>query len=353
MTSIWGKDNVEVYFVRLFLCFTLVVIVTLLVSALFEHGRLVFFSREHTTLLKGFAISTVLWGHIGLAYHIYSIQWIAGIGVTLFLISSGYGLEASFNKNGLTNYWKKRVIAVIVPYWIIYLIAVVVIKSDYHLRNIMNVLLFVKANWYIPYILIIYVIYWFLKVIVLKFKLSQGVFYGLLFACFSLWFVIVSYYFIIESAPSLLARQMFAFPLGILFYDHYDKIRLFFTRRSMIMTILFLNIMILGIGMNVLINKLDFISSLPNLLNNILSLFTILPLAIVVIRFSCVFYPLFNNAGFKFMGIVSYEIYLIQYFSRDIVSSNSLSLYACLIVTLILAWGFYWFYSHLKKILMK
>lgn len=135
-------------------------IVLSIISSFFVHDRLEFFSRQHTTLLKGIAILTVIWGHIGLAYHIYSIQWIAGIGVALFLICSGYGLEASFNKNGLNNFWEKRIIAVVIPYWIIYLIATLLLRSKINLQAFLSILLFVKANWYIPYILIVYVIYW-------------------------------------------------------------------------------------------------------------------------------------------------------------------------------------------------
>lgn len=40
------------------------------------------------------------------------IQFIGGIGVALFLICSGYGLEVSYEKNGLKDFWMKRMLGV-------------------------------------------------------------------------------------------------------------------------------------------------------------------------------------------------------------------------------------------------
>ena len=57
-----------------------------------------FFSRSQTGILKGVGILTVLWAHSGMNYGIGGIQWIAGIGVALFLIFSGYGLTESYKK---------------------------------------------------------------------------------------------------------------------------------------------------------------------------------------------------------------------------------------------------------------
>lgn len=44
-------------------------------------------------------ILTVVWTHSGAILLVGEIQFIAGIGVTLFLMCSGYNLEISFEKN--------------------------------------------------------------------------------------------------------------------------------------------------------------------------------------------------------------------------------------------------------------
>ena len=74
------------------------------------------FSRTHTTLLKGVGILCILWGHAGLAWRFSGIQWVAAVGVSLFLLLSGYGIAASWQRGGLERYWSKRLRKVLVPY---------------------------------------------------------------------------------------------------------------------------------------------------------------------------------------------------------------------------------------------
>lgn len=72
--------------------------------------------RNYTTAIKGFSILTVVWAHSGARLGVGGIQFIAGIGVALFLICSGYGLEMSYQKNGLKGFWKKRLLGVCLPF---------------------------------------------------------------------------------------------------------------------------------------------------------------------------------------------------------------------------------------------
>lgn len=332
---------------KVFLAFTFVIFILLVTSSVYKNDALIFFSKNHTNLLKGFAILTVFWGHIGSAYSIHGIQWIAGIGVSLFLICSGYGLEASYNKNGLKKYWIKRFLAVILPYWIIYLISAAIVSNNFTLELAFQIIIFIKANWYIRYILIIYIIYWALKKVVLRLKLSQKFFYVLLFSTFILWFIIESLFFAKADAPSLLARQMFAFPLGIVIYDHFSWFKELLTNNRFSIHLTFMvtaifSVIFLGIS------QMDFIVSLPYLLSNTISLLTVMPLAFLVIRISCLCYKLFNNGLFNLLGTVSYEIYLIQYFSRQIINQEAWSLYICFIVTILLAITFQVIYKKFR-----
>ena len=66
--------------------------------------------RNYTTAIKGFSILTVVWAHSGAMLSVEGIQFIAGIGVALFLMCSGYGLEISHEKKGLVGFWKKRLL---------------------------------------------------------------------------------------------------------------------------------------------------------------------------------------------------------------------------------------------------
>lgn len=67
-------------------------------------------SKEGTQALKGIAILLVIFGHMGF------LDIPGAGGVHIFLILSGYGIYCSVNKNGLYQYWKKRIVSVYIPY---------------------------------------------------------------------------------------------------------------------------------------------------------------------------------------------------------------------------------------------
>ena len=69
-----------------------------------------FFTRECSTVLKGIAITLVIFGHRGL------INGAGSWGVLIFLVLSGYGIFKSTQKKGLDGYWRNRVIGVLLPY---------------------------------------------------------------------------------------------------------------------------------------------------------------------------------------------------------------------------------------------
>lgn len=58
-------------------------------------------NRNCTTAIKGFAILTIVWAHIGARLGVGRVQFIARIGVVSFLICSGYSLEISYEKRRL------------------------------------------------------------------------------------------------------------------------------------------------------------------------------------------------------------------------------------------------------------
>lgn len=77
---------------------------------------------------------------------------IAGVGVALFLICSGYGLEMSYSKNGLNGLWKKRILRLCIPFWIVQIVGMAVI-GKLTLQNLGRAILFIRGNWFIRYII--------------------------------------------------------------------------------------------------------------------------------------------------------------------------------------------------------
>ena len=108
------------------------VFLTFLIFALYligfakRPGKFQWMDRNYTTAIKGFSILTVVWAHSGAGLSVGGIQFIAGTGVALFLICSGYGLEISYEKNGLQGFWKKRLLGVCFPFWLIEVVGLLI-----------------------------------------------------------------------------------------------------------------------------------------------------------------------------------------------------------------------------------
>ena len=105
---------------------TLLMIVSYLLGFVNRPAKCQWMDRNYTTAIKGFAILTVVWAHSGAKLGVGGIQFIAGIGVALFLICSGYGLERSYEKNGLKGLWKKRLLGVCLQFWVVVLVVMLV-----------------------------------------------------------------------------------------------------------------------------------------------------------------------------------------------------------------------------------
>lgn len=292
--------------------------------------------RSFTTVIKGFSILTVVWAHTGAKLGMGGIQFIAGIGVALFLICSGYGLEVSYHKNGLKHFWKKRFLKVCIPFWIVELLATV-IKQNFVLSDFVLNIVFFKSLWFLRYIVICYIIFYIVNKIVniLKFKNNKEI-YFLLFL-FALWFVIESLFFANPDMPFLEARQMLSFPLGVIIAKYKDKIvniihKLSYTQNIFIV----FGVGVIGIVFMV-VTQLNVIKSQPYIISNALSLLTVLPLAIVILLIGILITRLFRNLFLYECGLVSYEIYLIHIYTLSVVSKSVLSLMFFIIITICLA----------------
>ena len=97
---------------KYFVFLTVLIFVFYLLGFIKKPEKHQWMDRNYTTAIKGFSILTVVRAHSGAKLSVGGIQFIAGIGVALFLMCSGYGLEISYEKNGLKGFWKKRLLSV-------------------------------------------------------------------------------------------------------------------------------------------------------------------------------------------------------------------------------------------------
>lgn len=87
------------------------VILLLVYSFPFNHSDEVgFLSTTHTDFMRTFAICIIVLMHslCGAGLPGYGFSPLGGIGVSIFLMLSGYGLTVSWRKNGCRGFWKKK-----------------------------------------------------------------------------------------------------------------------------------------------------------------------------------------------------------------------------------------------------
>lgn len=278
---------------------------------------------------------TVLWAHSGINYGVHGIQWVAGIGVALFLVFSGYGLSESFKRNGLKDFWKKRFVGVIVPFYVVYIIGTLVLKRGLNSNQFFNIILMQDVNWYIQYIMISYVIFWCVSAISNKFAFSMNQKFIFLMLCFILWFFIDTFFFAMKADPFLRARQMLSFPFGVLMSNYLNTFTGIFKKQKNAKYFIFIAI----IGVFFLgLSQLSLLKDSSYLVLNTASLLTIFPLTIFVLWLSTNLSALFNSKFLVFVGDISYELYLVQAFSRKVISSgNFMTLILFLVITFIIS----------------
>lgn len=115
-------------------------------------------SRETTNALKGLAVVLILISHIfggGFGHRI--VTPLGGIGVSIFLFLSGYGLNESYIAKGLRHFWKNKLLRLLLPYfiWLIFQIPISYIMYG-------EVQWFYRY-WYIEYMFIWYILFWLSK----------------------------------------------------------------------------------------------------------------------------------------------------------------------------------------------
>lgn len=134
-----------------------------------------------TQELKGFAILTIIFGHVGYFLFenkefLFPLSVLSGVGVNLFFFLSGYGITFSQMKRdeGIFAFYKRRLIKLFVPFWIVlgillltdFLILGKVYAFDFVLKAVFGI--FTQANmsvdfnsplWYFSLIFLYYVLF--------------------------------------------------------------------------------------------------------------------------------------------------------------------------------------------------
>lgn len=188
-------------------------------------------SPNVTQELKGFAILSVIFAHIGYflvsdTQFLFPLSILAGVGVNLFLFLSGYGLTVSSIKkdDSVIQFYKKRIIKLFLPFWIIlgvllltdFFILHIVYSKEFILPAVFGI--FTHANiftdfnspfWYFTFILFFYFI--FPLIFIKKYPWISAIF------TYSISYLIIKINPVfLSNVIGLYTVHLYAFPLGML-----------------------------------------------------------------------------------------------------------------------------------------
>lgn len=185
-------------------------------------------SLELSSLLKGMAIIFIAFCHVG-NYFCRFLTPLGGIGVAIFLFISGYGLTCSYYKNGLYNYWLKRIATVFIPYLILQ-----ILTFSFHpysslstfFKDVFLIHSLMPLGWFLEYLFTCYILFYLLALLpVSKNKRTIIMF------CFV--FAQLIFYFIFEKPIRF--EQSFSFALGYVVAS-YDLNKIF-SKKIIIITL--------------------------------------------------------------------------------------------------------------------
>ncbi len=177
--------------------------------------------KESSVIFKGIAILLVLLGHLGFIYRG------GAFGANLFLVLSGYGIFRSFKKNGVKNYFGKKITKIYIPYL---LVSLVVVPYSFfsHLVTRRAVLysfigidfgyLCDKTMWYISFIFVFYIVFYLLARLFSLIK-KEHIIDFLIIIClflFSYLLYIKNFEYLFWDSDSATYLYMYSFSFGVL-----------------------------------------------------------------------------------------------------------------------------------------
>ena len=169
------------------------------------------FDQKETTSVRGMAILMIAIFHLFIAWEWPRVVNLPGsVGVAAFLFLSGYGINESYKKTGLKEYWRKKLRRVMIPFWL-FVTILFFFKQTSNWHDYLLEVAFIKSDyWFIPYLVWCYLLYW----IVQRF--------------FSHWLILL---FIVAGIIGLnllyqiAAEQSFSFFAGVMASRNINKIR--------------------------------------------------------------------------------------------------------------------------------
>lgn len=227
------------------------------------------------------------------------LHW-GGVGVSIFLIISGYGLNESWKKTGYLFWWRKRIVSVLIPYWIIQFFFYWP-QREFDLTGMIKDFSFIHPTyvlgWYLQYLMIWYIVFY----VVRRNHYLDNV--------RILIFLTVSI-ILFFSMTEIAAEQSLSFLVGILISEYKDRIVPLLSLKKGIILICF-GVIFLGL------KQLPVIRTSPQIIMNFVQLCIKSPCGLGLLIF--VYRIGLKSKVLNFIGSISYELYIIHGYILGIV----------------------------------
>ena len=291
------------------------------------------FSLDFTHCLRGAAILMVMVGHVSGMMNTVLFSPLGGTGVALFLLLSGFGLNESFKKQELICYWRKKVLRVLLPYFLIASL-LYLIRWDFTWQDYLLDVIGIKTHyWYIAFLVKWYVAFWITSKYCLRYR-------TLLLLALS---IVILFLF-----PNIEAEQAFSFPLGMLISIHLGKVK-----NLRVKNVIIIACILFVVGTIFLLIKQHPIvrAQMSTWIYNVVQLFIKLPYAMFIVCLLRLFPQCIKSKFLLFSGILCYELYLVHMPFWNYVENTVWSGLLLFLVSFAISYPFYLLNNKIKDLM--
>ena len=278
--------------------------------------------RKYTTSMKGVAIIMIMLSHCTSYWGVYYTPF-GSIGVSMFLLLSGYGLNESYKHHGLKNFWSRRLLRVMIPFVIA--IALVTLFLERSLMWFLgNVILIYPYYWFIAFIIYCYIAFWIVS------KMFKNEWRWMMLLVLGIpCFIFVN------------SNQAFAFTIGVLLSEYKNKIETINDSKPRALPktggiLIILSIMLIAIKQCDIVRNGSLASLLPYI---DLCISTFCSLGIILVF--CINDHFHNNKFLYFTGVIAYELYLVHYPFYTIIGSQLWAMILLIVCSYFVAYIFH------------
>ena len=259
-----------------------------------RHSTDFIFSLDFTNCLRGVAILMVMVGHVSGMMNTVLFTPLGGTGVALFLLLSGFGLNESFKKHGLTFYWHKKVLRVLLPYFFVASL-LYLFRWDFTWQGYLLDITGIKTHyWYIAFLVKWYVVFWITSKYCLRYRTIL---------------LLVMSMIILFLFPNIEAEQAFSFPMGMLISMHLNRVKTIKVKNVIIITCL---MFIVGTLFLLIKQHPTVRAQMSTWIYNVVQLFIKLPYAMFIVCLLRLFPQCIQSKFLLFSGVICYELYLVH-----------------------------------------